>query len=251
MHNRMGRMALAAALTLALATGLGGCAHSLALGQSAEPGQTKAASLYTDLAGEYMRMGDMERARDKVRMALEQDPDYGPAYGMRALLYMHQQRYDEADKAFSKALSLDGDDSETRNNYASFLCRQGQADKAMREFAQVLKDPAYDTRDVALTNAGICALQLPDRARAEDFFRRALQLDPKYGPALAQMAILSYTKGELLSTRAFVQRYEAVSVPGRDLLMIGLHTERKLGDRKAVEHYREQLNQRFPNIDTH
>ena len=52
--------------------------------------------------------------------------------------------------------------------------------------------PSLHTPLVALTNAGTCSMGEGDMAAAEDYLRRALQLEAEFPDALIAMAALTY-----------------------------------------------------------
>jgi len=66
--------------------------------------------------------------------------------------------------------------------------------------------------------------------RAERYFLKALQENPRFPAALLQMAQLSYDQGKYLSARAYIQRYREVAKPNAKLLYLSILTERKLGN---------------------
>ena len=92
----------------------------------------------------------------------------------------------------------------------------------------------------------MCQLQLNDANQAEQYFRRALQENPRYPLALQEMAKISYNKQEFMSARAFLQRYASVAQHTPETLWIGFQTERALGNPESAEAYKEQLMISFP-----
>jgi type IV pilus assembly protein PilF len=102
-------------------------------------------------------------------------------------------------------------------------------------------NPAPET---ALTNAGICALDAGEPAKAEEFFRAALQRAPRLVPALFSMARITRENGDLLQARAYFQRYLEV---GPAALWLGIQIENGLGNRDGVSSYGLQLKNNFPD----
>jgi type IV pilus assembly protein PilF len=60
------------------------------------------------------------------------------------------------------------------------------------------------------------------------------------------MAEVSYRKESFLQARAFLQRYEAVGPASQESLSLGYRIESRLGDEKAAERYRRELQERYP-----
>ena len=79
-------------------------------------------------------------------------------------------------------------DFQVLNTYAVYLCRENRYEDAAKYFDRAIRVPTNDYAEVTLTNAGVCMAQKPDVAKAEDYFRRALNHRAEYGEALLQMA---------------------------------------------------------------
>ncbi len=232
---------------LVLLLGVVGCAT-----QDRQPSDPKAAAkINAQLGVQYMRQGQNDRALPKLRTALEQDANLQEAHAAIALLYAADGEVAKARTHYNRALVLDPADSNTRNNYAAFLCGQGDTVSALAEFERVLKDRRYPAPENVLTNAGVCARGIPDLARAEKYFRSALKRNSKHADALSQLALLSFERGQFLQARAFLQRYEAVAPPTQETLLLGLRTERELGDKAAAAIYAEKLRATYPDVPTH
>ncbi|MGH8528997.1 MAG: type IV pilus biogenesis/stability protein PilW [Nevskiales bacterium] len=235
-------------LPVILLLGAVGCATNP---QDRQPSNPKeAAKINAQLGVQYMRQGQHDRALPKLQTALKQDPNLQQAHAAIALLYAAEGEVAKARAHYNRALTLDPVDSNTRNNYAAFLCGQGDTVTALAEFERVLKDKRYPTPEGVLTNAGVCARGIPDLARAEKYFRSALKRNSKHADALSQLALLNYERGQYLQTRAFLQRYEAVAAPTPEMLLLGLRTERELGDKAAAAAYAEKLRATYPDVPT-
>ena len=59
-----------------------------------------------------------------------------------------------------------------------FLCRQNRWSDAEPYFKRAADNPHYTTPEIALANAGVCALNAGDREKAEENFRAALTKNP-------------------------------------------------------------------------
>lgn len=210
----------------------------------------RAAKANSDLGIEYMRQGDYPRALGKLRKALEQDRTLVDAHSGIALLYQQLQEYGEAEVHFKKALSLSKGDPNVQNNYAVFLCSRERHQEALGYFLKVASNPIYPQPAAAYTNAGVCARRIPDAEQAETHFREALRRDPQFAEALAQMAFISYEKEDYLRARAFIQRYEATAPESPQMLLLGMRTERQLGNGQAANRYEQRLHSTYPEFRT-
>jgi type IV pilus assembly protein PilF len=208
-----------------------------------------AADLNAQLGLAYMQKGNNEEALKKLKHALELNPDSASANHFIAELYRKLGKSHEAETHYRKAMSLTPSDPMLLNNYGVFLCSQGRLGEAVKKFLAAVKQPFYKTPEVAYANAGLCALQIPDTAKAEEYFRSALRLNPRMPDALYELADLNFKQQKYLHARAFVQRYLDVAEPNPQILWLAVRVERKLGDEAAAAEYAEQLKERFPTAD--
>lgn len=207
----------------------------------------EAARLNTQLGIDYMRKGQFELALDKLKRALDQDPDLAMAHSSIALVYQRKGEGELAEEHYREALDLNADDAGTLNNFAIFLCGKGEIGDAEKMFLKAARNKDNRVPADAWANAGICVQRDPKRAsRAEGYFREALAANPRHANALAQMAEISYQAKDYLRARAFLQRYEAVARPSAQTLALGAKTERQLGDLPTARSYERRLRNEFP-----
>lgn len=238
-------------LVLLLSGLLGSCATD---GQGFEPGRashkdTHAAEINVQLGAGYLRQGQYERALSKLERALEYDDQLVSAHSVIALVYGEMGEDSQAEQHFARALQLAPNDAEIHNNYGTYLCHHRRLDAAMKEFEAAWTNPRYRSPEVAYANAGSCARYIPDNARAEQLFRRALQFKPKYPLALFNMADLMFDHGDYEHARIYLLRYELVAPHTARSLWLGIRNEEKLNNKAQVEQYREMLLLRFPDSD--
>ncbi len=231
---------------LLLALFLSACASS---GQTKTGGKSegrKAAETNAALGRQYLDRKQYEVALEKLKRAVANDPTYAPAHTLLGVLYETLGESRKAAEEYKLAVKFDPEDGDVNNNYAVYLCGQGDYKTADQHFGTALKDPFYNTKYVAAGNAGLCALNHNDLDKAETYLRQSLEYDKKYAPALLPMAQVSYRKDDFLRARAFLQRYESASQISSESLYLGFLIENKLGDEKAASQYRENLMDQFP-----
>lgn len=197
----------------------------------------------------YMQRGEYEKSLEKLDRARKADPGYYATYNAYGLLYQLLGKNREAEENFKKALSLNRNDSATRNNYGRFLCQQGRYKEAEETFMEAANNPLYETPEIAITNAGTCAMMKGEKDLAEKYFRQALDRNPKIPVALLQMSQLSYDEGSYLSARGYLQRYLEVAKHTPASLWLGIRIEKKLGDKDAVASYKLLLRNNFPDSE--
>jgi type IV pilus assembly protein PilF len=256
-HMRRDRLLLGICLALALA----GCHRTGVIQQPPAtpdpqlPKQTKAekaqsaADVHTRLAQHYIEIGNLEGALEKVKLAASEDATYVPAQTVMAYIYERINDLPNAEIHYRRAAELQPDKGDTNNNLGQFLCREGKQQESMAYFTKALADPFYQTPDVALTNQGVCQLQLNDRASAESSFRQAIQRNPNSAIALLQLTNVLYLQKRYLDASAFMQRFDALGQPNPDSLKLGFEIEAHLGHTDAARNYAQRLVSQFPDSE--
>jgi type IV pilus assembly protein PilF len=161
---------------------------------------------------------------------------------------MELKENDRAEANFKQALKLNPNSSETRNNYGLFLCQSGKEQEGLRQLLDALKNPLYQTPDVAYRNAGVCARKTGDLKQAQSYFERAVKLNARQAQAWFGLAEVAYARDDYAAAKASLARYTAlVPNPGPEALWLGARIEHRLGDRTALANYGLQLRRRFPS----
>jgi type IV pilus assembly protein PilF len=227
----------------------------LAAGCAATPDSTgasdskarQAAQINTSLGREYLDRGQYEVALEKLKKAINADPDYAPGHTLIAVLYEQIGEPELAERHYHAAVKASPDNGDVNNNYGVFLCNSGRNPQAEKHFLRALDDPFYTTPQVAYANAGSCMLDSGDLDKAERYLRQSLEYDKDFPDALLTMAGLEFQTGDYLRARAFIQRYEAASTQTAESLLLGMQIESRLHDAAAARDYEARLLARFPN----
>lgn len=237
---------LGAAIACLSVTLLAGCGSTGGVRESGEA-ENSPAQVNVQLGIAYMRRGEYEVALGKLQRAVRQDPEYPDAHTGLAVLYEQIGEPGQARRHYEKAVDLAPKSGNAQNNLGQFLCKQGEYEASEEHFLKALDDPFYKTPEVAYTNAGTCVQRIPDPSRAEEYFRAALEERAEYPEALHRLSSLMFDRGEYMSARAFLQRYNEVAPMTPEALLLGVRIERKLGDREAAAGYAAELNKQFPD----
>lgn len=244
---------MGAALALALAGCVTTTTEEGSLGRVPHTSRSQeaqdAARVHTELGQQYMANGDLKTALEKLNKALQFDENYAPAHTVMAVLDERINRPEQAEQHYRRAVQLEPDKGMPNNNLGAFLCRIGKGAEALRYFDTALKDPFYQTPDVALTNKGICQLRMNDLAGAQASLRKALEANPNNGDALLHLAKALYLNNDAFRARAFIQRFDALGQPSADALKLGHDIETRLGNTDAAQTYRRRLQSQFPDSD--
>jgi type IV pilus assembly protein PilF len=214
-----------------------------------EPNVNEAAELNTQLAVGYIQRKQYKAARDKLDKAIEQNPDYLPAYKTLAYLYALLGLTEEADEKYQEALDLKPDDADLANSYGAFLCTFGKYDEAQEYLKVAYSNPFYEARYLAESNAGSCYVEQDDYKSAEPLLRRSLRTDPKLAGSLISMAEVGIHTDRYLMARAYIQRYHAVNPASAASLWIQTQAEKNLGAKDHYMKYARQLIKEFPDSD--
>ncbi len=232
----------------ALAFAVSGCVSTGSTAESpADP--ERASQINLDLAVDYLRRGNLAQAKEKLDRALDQDSRNAAAHSVAGLLYERLGESDKADSHYQRAVSLDGDNSEYKNNYAVFLCQKNRFERGEKLALQAAQNRLYKTPEMAYVNAGMCARNGGDLAAAEKHFRQALAVSPRFAEALFQLADIEHEQKNYMSARAFLERYMEVGRTTPASLWLGVRIERGLGNTAVAQHYAQRLKREYPNAN--
>lgn len=195
----------------------------------------------------YLQRGRLDAALEKLQKSVAAMPDYAEAQSSLALVYQQLDNNEQAEIHYQRALELSPKDGSIQNNYAVFLCETGRPAESETYFLRAIQSRNYHTPAQALENLGVCAMQIPDMAKAESYLRKALQIDPKLPRALLKMAQISLQKKNAMSGRAYLQRYQEVAPLGAEGLWLGIQVEQELGDMATARDYENRLRRHFPD----
>lgn len=208
----------------------------------------KRAEIRVDLAWSYMKREQFDVAETELKAALKLDPDHSGANYAMGILSWRLQQLDNAERYLRKAVSSDRTNLEARRELGSFLCGRDRRQDGLRELDRVIQDPLDPQPELTRARAGACLMET-DRARAEQYFRQALDRDPSLGSALLPMVTIRYDDGDYLGARAFLERYLGANPETPRSLWYGVQIERALGASDAADRYARRLRTRFPRSD--
>lgn len=215
-------------------------------GSKAQRPENYRAKVHTELAAQYYTHRNYAVSLQELRIALEADAGYAPAYNMLGLVHGALGEDRQAEDNFRKSISLAGNYSDAYNNYGYFLCQQGRYDQALVQFNAALANPLYTSPEKALANAGYCALLKGDLDESEKYLRRALVRAPGQRLALQGQAELHLRRNNPFGARANLDRLRAQGELDVTGTWLALRVERQLGNKAAEAGYAAQLRERYP-----
>jgi len=222
-----------------------GCVTTETTSRGAGPSEDAAETNY-QLGAQYYRNGSYDLARARLERSVELDPRNANVHSLLALTMVQLGNHRLANESFSRAVRMGPNNKNVRNSYAVYLCQQRRYDEALEQFDRAIGIHENDNAWVEMTNAGVCVAQKPDLAKAEEYFRSALDLRSTFGEALIQMAALKHRTEDDLTARAFLQRYLAANPPSAPVLYLAVQIETVRGDDRAATDYMNELLRDFP-----
>ena len=249
----MRRLAAAPAAAL-LVFLLGACVSPGSEGPASETGTIvgemgdprNRARLHTELAALYYGRGNMGVALEELRIATAADPGYAPAHNMFGLVYMELRERQLAEQSFERALGLAPNDPDINHNFGLYLCQTSRESDSIKYFLQAVRNPLYPTPWRSYSAAGACSMRLNNVKQADEFYQRALKLEPDDPASLLPLGQIRYQQGSLEEARRLVARYNKLVSPTAESLWLALRIERRAGARTAEQAFATQLRRRFP-----
>ncbi len=220
--------------------------------KSAQPAQPAAGYRLSEtgkrdlnLAQGYLGLDQLDKASEWVNKALASDPKSAEVHALAGMIAARKGDLKKAGAEFDRALKLAPNNGAILNAHASWICEQGQAEQADREFALALQDPTYTRPVQALSNAGKCALGTGQLIKAEGYFRRALVMAPEDRSLLYLMADTELKLGKIMEAQAFIQRRDDMESDAQTLALAA-RIEDAAGNGIAAARYRKRLQIEFP-----
>jgi len=233
-------------LLFALLTACAGGPQSKQSNTQASAAVKARAKAHTDLGAAYLQKNKLEIALDEFSLAARIMPNYALAYTGLGLVRAALGQDEEAEYNFKKSLELDSSIPETYNNYGTFLCSRGRYDESIEQFLTAVQNPLYARKNVAYSNAGICAKRKNDIKTAEVYLNKALEIQPLTHDAAHYLAELQFERGDTVLAKKTL-RNAIVASPNAEMLWLGVKISRALGDRNNESSYALELRRRFPN----
>jgi len=228
---------------------LGACISTTTGPPKSERDDKDAAAIYFQLGIQYFSRGNYELSRERLLLSVNLDPSRAIVWSTLATTYEQLGNLRLAEESHDKALGTGPRNFDVQNRYAVFLCRQRRFDDAEKQFERSISARTNDFPELMMTNAGVCMLQKSDYAKAESYFRRALERRSNHPEALLQMALLKHQTADDLTARAFLQRYRIANPASPGVLYLCVLIEDVLGDQKASRECTTELLRDFPGSE--
>ncbi len=204
------------------------------------------ARIRLELASNYFESGQTQVALDEVKQALATNPAYADAYNLRGLIYMRLNDYAQAEDSFRRALGGRTADPGILHNYAWLLCQQGKYPEADQQFAKVMANPAYNSKNRTLMAQGICQKKAGQNIKAEITLLKAYELDTGNPIVAYNLSSLLIERKEFTKAQFYIRRLNNSELANAESLWLGIKVEQALNDIVAQKQLADQLSKRFP-----
>jgi type IV pilus assembly protein PilF len=203
----------------------------------------------TALGVDYYQRKQYRVALQELELAMQADPDYSPAYNVRALVHIALLEDKEAENDFRHSLDLDSKNSDAHDNYGWFLCQRGREREGITQHLMAAKDPLYSGQASAYMRAGECSMKISQLTNAERYFEKAQILQPDLAQVYFDMSELSYVTGDFLTARMRFMTFRKVARDqlSAEHLLLGVRIEHKLGNASAEAALAARLRKTYPD----
>ncbi len=207
----------------------------------------KAVAVSIQAGIEYIKAGVPEAAQRHLDRAIQLDPHSAEAHNALALLYQQTGDVQLEEAHLKKALSENSQYSQARNNYGSFLYRQGKYKAALKQLTYAAEDTHYDKRDLAYENMGHCAARLGNLALAEQSFTKALRLNPTLVDDYLELAQLAFAQQQWQKSNNYLKQFSTARRQTARSLWLGIQLARQLNLKDDLSSYELALKNLYPN----
>lgn len=213
----------------------------------------RAAELRTQLAAEYIRTGELDKAKNELDQALKINTRSAEANLMMGVLLQQEGspvNMKKAEDYFKRSINLNSNDPQARNNYGTYLFQQDRYADAIEQFKIAGSTLGYEQRFAALENMGRTYLKLGDVANAEQAFIQALQANRDAVISKLELAEIFYAQQRFTLAGQMYEdyvRYTGQASQGARALWIGLRLARARNDEMGMKVLVNQLRAQFPD----
>src|SRR5262245_643499 len=131
-----------------------------------------------------------------IQEAVRLDPEAALYRNTLGVVFLHYlARPAEAQAEFQKALEIDPEYADAEANLGIALSQQGRWADAVSAYQKALSMPVYPTPEIAYANLGWAYLNLDRLKEAEEAYRTAIQLQPKFPQAYYFLGVVLEREG--------------------------------------------------------
>jgi tetratricopeptide (TPR) repeat protein len=153
------------------------------------------AYLMTELAEQYARSSELDRAELQLKRVIERFPDYPPAQLLMGRVLYEGQKTTRARTHLMRAIKLRPNDPDAYLVLTQLWLDQGRVDDAVKVVEEL--GSAVPGDPVGFRRLGLALAERGDNAKAEKLLQRAVERDPADIEAWGTLARISEAAGKL------------------------------------------------------
>lgn len=201
----------------------------------------EAASYNVQLGLAYLKEGNRPLAKRKLLLALTEAPNSPDAHAAMAYFMEQTGNMAKAQWHYRNAIALAPHSGASLNNYGVFLCKKGLYKIAEDYFIKAAHDIEYEHTASAYENAGLCAMTIPDDAKAKRYFNKALKADPTQKQSLYELVNIELKQKRTNDALMTLEKYPALTMQDKTLLTLAVMVAQKAGKVDLEAHYKRHL----------
>ena len=155
---------------------------------------------------EAARLGDMERAQERLEKALSLDPELHQAVRLLSIVYLNQKNYAQAAEFSERYLALKPDDVTVMKLRVDAYNGMGDKAKADESF-QKLADADPKSLISGLFEGGQKEFNAGNTEVALDTFKKILQIDPDHGKTHYLVGLCYTNMGQNAEAKTHLQKF--------------------------------------------
>ena len=196
----------------------------------------------------YLKMGNTTQAKLNLEKAKRFAPNLVQVHTAFAHYFDSVGEPEQAISSYENALSIDGNDADTLNNYGVFLCKQKKYQSAEKHILKAIVQPSYLLVSKSYENLALCQLKARNFNKAELYFEKAISHSPNSASSLLHMIRLQYAKSDFPLALVYLKRYEKASRRfSADALSLAFKIYEKSRKYSIAKNYAGMLVKMFPN----
>lgn len=161
--------------------------------------------LYNE-AVDALRLGDRESARQRLREALESDPDLVPALAVLSALLLEEGEHDEAATLAERVLTHEPEHERALTVRYEAYRLMGDEERARKALGPLL-EVAPDAVTKGWLEEGVARFERGDTEGARELFTRVLEADPEHAEAHYRLALCHLSAEQNEEARRHLQRF--------------------------------------------
>lgn len=150
--------------------------------------------VHNNLAVIYADLGESKEAIGEFRRALDLKPDYREAKLNYGRVLEEAGRFEQAEDEYTELLEEEPDNYKARSSLALLYDRTERPELAIREF-RILSPTNPELAEDSFLESGKEARKAKEFEKAEKFFRRAVDINPRLALGYAELGTNSYLAG--------------------------------------------------------